>query len=60
MPGIDWAERLRAGSPLQRVIEPQDVASAFVFLASREHARAMTGVIVQVDAGSSLRMPRRN
>jgi NAD(P)-dependent dehydrogenase (short-subunit alcohol dehydrogenase family) len=59
-PSIDWEERLRAGSPLQLVIQPQDLASAYVFLASRENARAMTGVIVHVDAGSSLRMPRRN
>jgi NAD(P)-dependent dehydrogenase (short-subunit alcohol dehydrogenase family) len=59
-PGIDWEERLRASSPLQRVIQPQDLASAYVLLASRENARAMTGVIVHVDAGSSLRMPRRS
>ena len=59
-PGINWEERLRAGSPLQRVIQPEDVAAAFVFLASRENARAMTGVIIHVDAGSSLRMPRRS
>jgi NAD(P)-dependent dehydrogenase (short-subunit alcohol dehydrogenase family) len=58
--GVDWEERLRASSPLQIVIQPQDLASAYVFLASRENARAMTGVIVQVDAGSSLRMLRRS
>ena len=38
----------------------QNLASAYVFLASRENARAMMGVIVHVDAGSSLRMPRRS
>jgi NAD(P)-dependent dehydrogenase (short-subunit alcohol dehydrogenase family) len=59
-PGIDWEERLRAGSPLQVVIQPQDLASAYVLLASRGNARAMTGVIIHVDAGSSLRMPRRS
>lgn len=59
-PGIDWEERLRAASPLQHVIRPLDLASAYVLLASKEHARAMTGVIIHVDAGSSLRMPRRN
>jgi NAD(P)-dependent dehydrogenase (short-subunit alcohol dehydrogenase family) len=59
-PGIDWEERLRANSPLQVVIRPQDLASAYVLLASRDNARAMTGMIVHVDAGSSLRMPRRN
>ena len=58
-PGIDWQERLRAGSPLQLAIQPDDVASAFAFLASRENARAITGVIVHVDAGSTLRVPRR-
>ena len=59
-PGINWEERLRANSPLQLVIQPEDVASAFVFLASRENARALTGLIVHVDAGSSLRVPRRS
>jgi 2,3-dihydroxy-2,3-dihydrophenylpropionate dehydrogenase len=59
-PGIDWEERLRASSPLQRVMQPQDLAAAYVLLASRENACAMTGVILQVDAGSSLRMPRRS
>jgi NAD(P)-dependent dehydrogenase (short-subunit alcohol dehydrogenase family) len=59
-PGIDWEERLRAGSPLQVVIRPQDLASAYVLLASRGNARTMTGVIIHVDAGSSLRMPRRS
>jgi len=59
-PGIDWEGRLRAGSPLQLAIRPQDLASAYVFLASRENARAMTGVIIHVDAGASLRMPSRS
>jgi alkanesulfonate monooxygenase SsuD/methylene tetrahydromethanopterin reductase-like flavin-dependent oxidoreductase (luciferase family) len=36
------------------------LASAYMFLASTENARAMTGVIVHVDAGSSLRMPSRS
>jgi hypothetical protein len=55
-----WEERLRTGSLLQLAIRPQDLASAYVFLASRENARAMTGVIVHVDAGSSLRTSRRS
>jgi class 3 adenylate cyclase len=59
-PGVDWEERLRAGSPLQVVIRPQNLASAYVLLASRGNARAMTGVMIHVDAGSSLRMPRRS
>lgn len=36
------------------------VTAACVFLAPKENARAMTGVIIHVDAGSSLRMPRRS
>jgi NAD(P)-dependent dehydrogenase (short-subunit alcohol dehydrogenase family) len=59
-PGIDWEEQLCARSPLQLAIRPQDLASAYMFPASRENARAMTGVIVHVDAGSSLRMPSRS
>jgi NAD(P)-dependent dehydrogenase (short-subunit alcohol dehydrogenase family) len=58
--GVDWDERLRAGSPLRLVMQPEDLASAYVFLASRENARALTGAIVHVDAGSSLRVPRRS
>ena len=57
---IDWAERLRASAPLQLVIQPEDVAAACVLLASKENARAMSGAIIHVDAGSSLRMPRRS
>jgi len=55
-----WEERLRAGNPLQVAIEPDDLAAAYVFLASRANARAVTGTILMVDAGSSLRVPRRN
>ncbi len=57
-PGIQ--ESLRASVPLQRLIQPEDIGAACVLLASREHGRAMTGVIINVDAGSSLRMaPQR-
>ncbi len=59
-PDLDWDERLRASAPLQLAIQPEDVGAACVFLASNENARAMTGVIIHVDAGSSLRMPRRS
>lgn len=56
-----WAaasiERRRAGVPLQRDIQPEDIAAACLFLASKENAGAMTGEIVHVDAGGSLRMP---
>ena len=53
------AERVRASSPLQIALEPADLAGAYVFLASRANARGITGAIVTVDAGVTLRMPRR-
>ena len=52
-------ERLRAGNPLHTVLTPDDLAGAYVFLASRRNARGVTGSIVTVDAGAMLRMPRR-
>ena len=53
-------ERIAAGNPLQLTLEPEDLAGAYVFLASRANARGITGSIVSVDAGSTLRMPRRS
>jgi NAD(P)-dependent dehydrogenase (short-subunit alcohol dehydrogenase family) len=55
-PGIE--ERLRGGNPLRLALMPDDLAGAYVFLASRNNARGITGSIVTVDAGSMLRMPR--
>jgi NAD(P)-dependent dehydrogenase (short-subunit alcohol dehydrogenase family) len=55
-----WEERARANTPLQMALEPADVAGAYVFLASRTYARGITGAIVTVDAGVTLRMPRRS
>jgi NAD(P)-dependent dehydrogenase (short-subunit alcohol dehydrogenase family) len=55
-----WEERLRANNPLQMALEPDDLAGAYVFLASRTNARGITGTIVTVDAGATLRMPRRS
>lgn len=52
------AERIAAGNPLRLALEPADLAGAYVFLASRANARGLTGSIVSVDAGSTLRMPR--
>jgi NAD(P)-dependent dehydrogenase (short-subunit alcohol dehydrogenase family) len=40
--------------------DPDALAGAFVFLASRSKARGITGAIVTVDAGLTLRMPRRS
>ena len=55
-PGI--AERMRVNNPLQLALQPSDLAGAYVFLASRTSARGMTGAIITVDAGSSLRWSR--
>ena len=55
-PGLD--ERMRAGNPLQIALQPSDLASAYVMLASRANARGITGVVLHVDAGSSLRGAR--
>ena len=55
-PGVE--ERLRGGNPLRMALLPDDLAGAYVFLASRNNARGVTGSIVTVDAGSMLRMPR--
>jgi len=52
------ADRLRASNPLQVALEPADLAGAYVFLASRNNASGITGSIVTVDAGSTLRQPR--
>ena len=54
------ADRLRAGNPLRMALEPDDLAGAYAFLASRRDARGITGSIITVDAGAMLRMPRRN
>ena len=54
----DAEERLRAGNPLQIAIQPSDLAGAYVLLASRKSARAMTGEIITVDAGAGLRRSR--
>ena len=55
-----WEERLRAGNPLQMALAPDDLAGAYVFLSSRTNARGITGTILTVDAGVTLRMPRRS
>jgi NAD(P)-dependent dehydrogenase (short-subunit alcohol dehydrogenase family) len=52
------ADRLRAGNPLQIALQPDDIAGAYLFLASKS-ARGITGTVVTVDAGATLRVPRR-
>src|SRR6266446_1652592 len=56
----DTEERLRTNNPLQIVLAPGDLAGAYVFLSSRTNARGITGTILTVDAGATLRMPRRS
>jgi cis-2,3-dihydrobiphenyl-2,3-diol dehydrogenase len=51
-------ERLRAGNPLHLALMPDDLAGAYVFLASRRDAKGITGTILTVDAGAMLRVPR--
>jgi NAD(P)-dependent dehydrogenase (short-subunit alcohol dehydrogenase family) len=57
-PGTE--ERLRANNPLQIALAPGDLAGAYVFLSSRTNARGITGTILTVDAGATLRVPRRS
>jgi NAD(P)-dependent dehydrogenase (short-subunit alcohol dehydrogenase family) len=52
-PGM--AERLAAGNPLRMTLMPDDIAGAYAFLASK-NARGITGTVVTVDAGSTLRV----
>jgi NAD(P)-dependent dehydrogenase (short-subunit alcohol dehydrogenase family) len=58
--GTGWEERLRGNNPLQMALHPDDLTGAYVFLASNTNARGMTGTIVTVDAGSTLRQTRRS
>ena len=50
--------RMRGGNPMGLAMQPQDVASAYLFLSSRDNAASITGSIVSVDAGSMLRWTR--
>jgi NAD(P)-dependent dehydrogenase (short-subunit alcohol dehydrogenase family) len=56
VPGM--ADQLRAHNPLHIALEPPDIAGAYLFLASRTSARGITGTVITVDAGGTLRMPR--
>ena len=56
-PGM--AEQMRTGNPLHMALTPDDIAGAYLYLASPS-ARGVTGTIVTVDAGATLRTPRRN
>ena len=50
--------RLRGNNPLGAAMQPPDLASAYLFLSSRDNAASITGSIVTVDAGSLLRWTR--
>jgi NAD(P)-dependent dehydrogenase (short-subunit alcohol dehydrogenase family) len=52
-PGM--ADRLAAGNPLRMTLMPDDIAGSYLFLASK-NARGITGTVVTVDAGSTLRV----
>jgi 3-oxoacyl-[acyl-carrier protein] reductase len=53
----DRLERIVGAIPLRRVAEPEDVASAVLFLAD-ERQRHLTGVDLPVSGGALLPMPR--
>jgi NAD(P)-dependent dehydrogenase (short-subunit alcohol dehydrogenase family) len=47
-----------AGVPLRRIADPDDVATAVLFLADDERARHLTGIDLPVSGGALLPMPR--
>ncbi|MCF6292518.1 MAG: SDR family oxidoreductase [Robiginitomaculum sp.] len=66
-PGLVWRESLdddwpdgvqkwKKVSPLRKLVQPQDIANACLFLAS-ENAAAITGIELTVDAGISVAYP---
>ena len=55
-PGV--ADRLSAGNPMHVALQPDDIAGAYAFLASKRGAGSITGTVVTVDAGATLRVPR--
>lgn len=50
----DAAEAVIGSVPLKRMVSPEDVAEAVVFLAT---ARSMTGAILSVDGGTTIALP---
>jgi len=54
----DREARIRAGVPLGRVGEAEDVAAAVLFLADDAAARHLTGIDLPVSGGALLPMPR--
>jgi NAD(P)-dependent dehydrogenase (short-subunit alcohol dehydrogenase family) len=50
--------RVKAGVPLARIAEPEDVAAAVVFLADEARSRHLTGIDLPVSGGALLPLPR--
>ena len=48
-------ERIQSNTPLQVVCEPEDHVGAYVYLASRTHARVVTGTVINSDGGIGVR-----
>jgi NAD(P)-dependent dehydrogenase (short-subunit alcohol dehydrogenase family) len=55
IPREQWEAMMRARTPLRIVAEPRDHAGAYVFLASRENARTITGMIIDSTGGLGIR-----
>jgi 3-oxoacyl-[acyl-carrier protein] reductase len=51
-------ERIRAGVPLARIAEAEDVAAAVTFLADDQRACHLTGVDLPVSGGALIPLPR--
>jgi len=49
------AEEIRRTNPLRVVATPKDHSWAYVYLASKERSRAVTGTIIQTDGGLGVR-----
>jgi len=48
-------EDIRKNNPLRVAIKPRDIAWAYVYLASKERSRVLTGVTIQADGGTGVR-----
>jgi UDP-glucose 4-epimerase len=58
-PSIEQRRRRRGREPLKMHAEPSDHAGAFVLLASRRDSKAMTGTVIESEAGLGIRGLRR-
>jgi NAD(P)-dependent dehydrogenase (short-subunit alcohol dehydrogenase family)/quinol monooxygenase YgiN len=53
------SDMIASGLPIGRHAEPEDIAGAYVLLASRSDGRNMTGTIIECDGGIAVRGIRR-